>query len=471
MAAIVLPQRESAGDRFNRGLGAIAGVVGQLKDQQTAAAQEARTAETHEATIEGKGISNEAAQLELDQAREDIVIKGHQDEFDKQNLIAQESGIPYKPSFQDFTPEKARAFSDWQVGQMAKDVTLTEGSMKLHKAQASEQFAGIQKEWQGAVAAMSGEVKDYGTMLGHLEKGYEMHNDGADLVFNDDKTGYSVTTADGGKIEMKFDSTDAMFEDFTTKMSNFQGEEGQQNYFKQYIKDFEDRKKRNADGILESKYYTNARGEEVQAAWLEGADGKRSLKIRMWGPNGEDMGIITEEAFLAGRFKSVGQRKGEADIGKVKAEAAKARKVGSAETRKGWSPERKLAADLAETIKAFDGNVDKAMRMVQKAKNAKNLLAAQKIATDQLFLEPNTPEYDAFMKAVTTSIPKQKPKTIGFQGSGGDVDAAESAAKTKIGTAAKTKTGTPPKDYPDAKQAPDGKWYVKKDGDYFRVKP
>lgn len=471
MAAIVQQRRPNSGDEWTKGIQAVGGVIGQIKAAGIAEAQEVRTQETHEAALEGKGISNKEAQLELDLKREAVEITAFKDDFEQGNLLAQEQGVQYKPSFKDFTPTQARAFSDWQVEQMGQDVKLTEESMKMHRMQAAQQHDGIQKEWQGAVSAMSGSQPDIGTAVKHLEAGYEMHNDGADIIFNADNKGYTVKMADGTSKSMTFDSPEAMFQDFGDKMAAFQGEKGQENYFNTYIKDHKDRQKRNALGILKSEYFTNAKGEEVQAANLEGPDGRPDLRLRMWDAQGNDMGMITKEAFMAGKFKNIDTRKKEADIGKVRAEAAKERRVGVAETRKGWSPERKLAADLAEVIDAFDGDVDKAMRMVQKAKNAKNLLAAQKIATDQLFLEPNTPEYDAFMKAVTTSIPKEKPKTIGFQGGGGDVDARESAPKAKVGAAAKTKKGTPPKDYPDAKQAPDGKWYIKKGNDYFRVKP
>ena len=471
MALIVEQPKQDPALGIAQAAGAVGGLASTLGGIQKAAAVEGRAQETHKLTIEGKEISNKEAQLELDEKRLGIEMDEYRAEFDKANLIANNTGVQYKPSFKDFSPTKARAFSDWQVGQMADDVALTEGAMKVHKVQASRQYEAIQQEWQGAVGAMSGEVKDYPTMLSHLEKGYELHNDGADLVFNDDQKGYKVTMANGSKREFTFDSTDDMFDDFVAKMAPMQGPEGKDNYFKLYIKDQNERGKRNAEGILNSKYYTNAKGEEVQAANLEDSAGRSDLRFRMWGPNGEDMGMITKEAFMAGKFKDATLRGKEAAIGASKAAAAKSRAGAKEDSRKGWSPERKLAADLAEVIDAFDGDVDKAMRMVQKAKNAKNLLAAQKIATDQLFLEPNTPEYDAFMKAVTTSIPKDKPKTVGFQGAGGDVDAAESAPKTTIGATAKTKTSTPPKDYPDAKQAPDGKWYIKKGNDYFRVKP
>jgi len=372
MAAIQIGQRRNSGESFTRGIAAVGQAIGGIKAIQAGAAQEARDVETHEANIKGKGISNTAAQLELDQKREAIEIKGYQDEFDQGNLIAKEQGVQYKPSFKEFTPKQARAFSDWQVGQMGEDVKLTEASMKLHKMQAAEQYEGIQKEWQGAVSAMAGEVKDPTTALGHLEAGYELHNDGADLVFNKDQKGYKVTMADGSKREFKFDSTDDMFEDFGNKMAPLQGEKGQDNYFKQYIKDQNDRQKRNANGILKSEYWTNDKGEEAQTATLEDNTGKPSLKVRVWDAEGNDMGFISPEAFQAGKFKNVAQQKGEADIGKVKADTAKAKRP-SAEERKGWSPEKKLAVDIAEV---FNVSEDIAMDRVLNNKALKDKINA-----------------------------------------------------------------------------------------------
>jgi len=473
MAAIVQQRRPNSGDEWTRGIQAVGSVIGQVKAAGVAQAQEARAQETHEADIAGKGISNKEAQLELDLKREAVEITGYKDDFEQGNLLAQEQGVQYKPSFKDFTPRQARAFSDWQVEQMGQDVKLTEESMKMHKMQASQQYEGIQKEWQGAVGAMSGSQPDMTTAIKHMEAGYEMHNDGADIIFNADQKSYTVKMADGQTKSASFDSSEAMFQDFADKMAPLQGEKGQENYFNTYIKDQKDRQKRNALGILKSTYYTNEKGEEVQAANLEGPDGRPDLRFRMWDKDGNDMGMISKEAFMAGKFKDVTQRKKEADIGKVKAEAAKERRVGVAETRKGWSPERKLAADLADTIKALDGDVDKAMRMVQKAKNAKNLLAAQKIATDQLLLDPNTPEFEAFMKAVTTKLPPKATKVKPVGGlptgtTGADVDKAES--ETGRGVQKEAAKNTPPKDYPNAKQAPDGEWYIQKDGKTFRVK-
>jgi hypothetical protein len=339
MVAIIEPQRQNSGDEWNKGIGAIGQMIGQFKGMQRAEAQDARAAESHEMNMQTK-------QMDLDAKKEALVIQGHYDTFDQESLVAQQDNRQYKPDFTKFTPQQARAYSDWQVSKMGDDVALTEGSMKLHKAQAEQQYEGIQKEWQGAVSAVSGEKPDYGTALGHIEKGYEMHNDGADLVFNKEKTGYTVKTADGGSIEMKFDSTESMFKDFADKMAPLSGPDGKDNYFKQYQKDQNDRMKRNAEKMLDSKYFVNDKGDQAQAATLEDQTGRAANRIRVWDKDGNDLGMISQESFDKGNFKDVTTRKAEAVIGKSKAETKKAQRL-TADELKNVGTDEKAAIGIS----------------------------------------------------------------------------------------------------------------------------
>jgi hypothetical protein len=463
MVAIIEPERQNSGDEFVRGIGAIGQAVAGYNQAKIGAAQEARAQETHDIGIEQK-------QMGLDEKKEALAIQGHYDNFDRENLIAKDQGRQYKPDFTQFTPQQARAYSDWQVSQMGEDVQLSEGAMKLHRIQAAQQYEGIQGHWENAISSVSGESKDYPTAFKSLEKAYELHNDGADLIFDKDGKGYKVKMADGTTTSHSFDSEEAMFNDFAQKMAPLQGEKGQENYFQQYIADQKDRMSRNAKGILNSKYFVNDKGDQAQAATLEDNTGRPANRIRVWDKDGNDLGIISDEEFHKGNFKNVETRKGEAAIGASDAKAAASRATKQADDRKGFSPERKLAADLADTIKAFDGDIDMAMRHVLRAKNAKNLLAAEKITED---LAMDAEEKAAFMKAVQTKLPKKGTKVQPSGGlpvgGGGDVDKAESAGLPDPVAALNEKH--PASKLKDGRKAKvDGKMYVVKNGQWELTK-
>jgi len=466
MVAIIEPRKEDRGLQFNRSLAQVGQVFGQIKGMQNESAKLEMAQEAHDMDMDVKKDA-----LAHDQSTERYL-----GQIQQHTANNPDNPGGYKPDFTapDFDARGWNSAQIMHADQAMKNEQFMQATMKTHKARATQQFSEINKHMGNAQAAVSGGAKDYGQAFKHIEAAYEMHNDGADLVLGKDGKSYSVQDATGHKMDVKFNSEEAMFADFQDKFAAFSGNEGQENYFKLYMKDQNERMQRNAGNITKSKYYANSKGDQVQVAYQEGSDGKGANRYLAWDKDNNFLGEISEESFTKGNFKDVSTRKGEAAIGASKAAADKSRTEKATDERKGWSTERKLAADLAETIPALKGDVGAAMRYVQEAKNAKNLLAAQKIATDQLMLDPGTPEYIAFMEAVTTKLPKKKAANLKPTGglpagtSGGDADKDQS--ERSAAHQEKAAADTPPKGYPNAKKAKDGEWYIKKDGKFFRVK-
>jgi hypothetical protein len=354
MAAIQIGMRRNSGEDFTKGMAAVgqaAGVINKIKSDQ---AQEGRLDDQNQRAEDANVRSQETHDQTIGEAEKKIAIQDFKNEFTLENQQVTEAGGIMKPSFKDFTPAKARAYSEWQVEHALQNKELQATMAELHAGQAKEQYAKINNEWASAQSAVSGGVPDYDTAFVHVEKAYEFHNDGADIVFNKDKTGYEVTMADGQKRSVQFGSKEAMFKDFNDKFGELQGPEGAKNYAKLYGKDMKDRQKRNAAKALDMKYFTNDKGYEAQAGTFEDETGRSSNKIRVWGPDGTDLGFFTQAEFDKHNFKDVTQRKGEAAIGASDAKAAASKATAKKDSRTGMSPELKLTKDIAKTFKVSD---------------------------------------------------------------------------------------------------------------------
>jgi hypothetical protein len=194
--------------------------------------------------------------------------------------------------------------------------------------------------------------------------------------------------------------------------------------------------------------------------WLEARKSGLQLESSYLGTKGKKAEISSKQALTADRKAS-----------------AKQRGVASkAETRKGWSSDRKLAADLAETVEAFRGDTDKAMRYVQKIRTAKDFRAAYKIAMDELLMTDNQ-EIKDFIDSIMTSLPENpraKQTGKGLPGAAQDNEAKRLKAKPK--EAEGIRKGDDGKHYATtadgkrhvAQKGKDGEWYVKKaDGWYI----
>jgi hypothetical protein len=332
MALIVEPRQPDPADEIVKVAGAVGGIATQFQNMRTAQLnearaqrQEGRVQEAHEMDIQTK-----KANLAHDQ-NTDRYLGSIQQHAQNQKAAAdagQESGGAFVPDYgaEDFDAGAWNAAQILWMDNQMKNEQFMRQQMQTHAAKAKQQFAGINKEMGNAMAAISGEVKDYGLAFSHIESAYEMHNDGADLVLGKDGKSYKVNLPNGETSEAKFSSPEAMMGDFQQKFAAFSGPEGEENYMKLYMSEQDERRQKNAAGIANAKYYKNDKGDQVQVAYLFDSSGKGANRYLASDAQGNNLGEISEKSFSEGHYKDVTTRKGEAAIAKDTAATEKSRR-------------------------------------------------------------------------------------------------------------------------------------------------
>jgi hypothetical protein len=243
----------------------------------------------------------------------------------------------------------------------------------------------------------------------------------------------------------------------------------------------------NLDALNNMEKVVDKNGKEVgyMAKLVNRENGLPDWSVSFNGTTGRDMSWAEAKKngyMLASDY--VDKQQTALQTAKTVSEINKNRATAQADVRKGWSPERKLAHDLATDIKGFKGDTDAAMRYVQKIKNAKNVNAAYKLLEDMVMLTDE--EKEMFIMSVMAKLPDlEKPgrdKGIPMAKGSDQNEDRRLADKHKSTSEQETAVakGLPGKEQKDgrsntppvkgARKAPDGFWYVKRDGKFYRVK-
>jgi hypothetical protein len=432
-----------------KGLQAVGGAIGGYK---AAVEGQARLGMEQTAAAEKTEIHN----LTVQQKEAVIQHDKHVGEFAVASEQAKRNGETYLPDMTDWTPAQGKAYKDHQVGQVGlalQDEELKRSRMKTKTAQWESARKEIIKDMQSAdsevQAGLEGGQTDWNNVWTSVEKAYEKHHDGSDIVMGKDGKSYSVTYANGEKSDFNFSSEMAMYENFKQQATVLDSPEG---YFKAMAKEDGEAMMRNAQEISKSGLYMNEEGLHAQVANLSNnlKSGKPEKVIHIWKHvDGKvvDMGVIDQSEFDKHGFMTIEDRAKAATIKKTKAQEGASKAAGLASAKKSRSKEFTLATDLAERIPEYlqraGGDKEKAeaeaMRHVMAIKSARDLNSAREFATRVMGTDfSNKEEAAAFMKlynSTRSALPERSSNLPGkptglIPGEGGDVDRAQSERKT-----------------------------------------